>query len=99
MDLYKKQTKNELNRFIDLSEFLEKVKSSISNFENTIEKLEKELKSGGEKVQNEFDIIAGVSEHLPFPLNPQTVSVKEFLSYEKRVRLNNKVKQQANGTS
>jgi hypothetical protein len=95
--LYKNVTKNELNQFIELNEFLEKVKSSISNFENIIDKLEKELKSGGEKVQNEFEIIADLSMNLPFALNPQTVVVKEYLGYEKIAKAQNKAKQQANG--
>lgn len=97
--LYKNVTKNELNQFIELNEFLEKVKSSISNFENIIDKLEKELKYGGEKVQNEFEVLAGLSSQLPFALNPQTVVVKEYLGYEKIAKAQHKAKLQANGTS
>lgn len=97
--LYKNVTKNELNQFIELNEFLEKVKSSISNFENIIDKLEKELKYGGEKVQNEFEVLAVLSSQLPFALNPQTVVVKEYLGYEKIAKEQHKAKLQANGTS
>ena len=84
ISLYEKQTKNKLNIFISLSEFLQKVKDSISNFENQIDKLKKEVRSKStQEVANSFDVVAGVIAILQIPLDIKTLSVAEFLSYEK----------------
>jgi hypothetical protein len=84
ISLYEKQTKNKINIFIDYIDFLEKVKSSISNFENQVEKLKKEVRSKvTQEVSNSFDIIANVVAVLQIPLDIKTLSVAEFLSYEK----------------
>ncbi len=89
--LYCKQTGNKVNIFIDYLELLEKVKASITNFENNIEKLNNELrKKGEEEIINSFDIVASVASALQLPLNIQTISVAEFLSYERLAIKKNK---------
>ena len=84
INLYQKQSKNKVNIFIDYFELLDKIKSSINNFQNNIEKLFNELrKKGEEEIVNSFDIVAEVATALQLQLNIQTISVAEFLSYER----------------
>jgi thiamine kinase-like enzyme len=91
IELYQKQTKNKVNIFCEYSDFLVKIKSSIINFENTIEKLNNEVRSKGEEeIINSFDVVAGVATALQLPLNIQTISVAEFLSYERLAIKKNK---------
>ena len=82
--LYEKQTKNKLSLFSNFVEIIEKVKASINNFENQLQKLVEETNTKAEKsIINSFDIIVGVAVALQIPLNVDTISVAEFLSYEK----------------
>lgn len=82
--LYEKQTKNKLSLFSNFIEIIDKVKASINNFENQLQKLVEETNTKAEKsIINSFDIIVGVSVALQIPLNVDTISVAEFLSYEK----------------
>jgi hypothetical protein len=84
IELYEKQTKNKINKFVSLTEFLEKIKSSVGNFENNISKLEKQISSSAEKeIINGFDIITSVAVQLQMPINVNKISVAEFISYKK----------------
>jgi len=95
IDLYEKQTKNKINIFLSYFDLLEKIKSSINNFENIIQKLEKEItQKTSDEIINGFDVIANVSSNFPFQLNPQTLVVSEYISYEKLAKKNIKT----NGT-
>ena len=82
--LYEKNTKNKVNQFSSYIELCEKVKASITNITNQIEKQKDSLYSKQEKsIQNSFDIVAGVVATLQVPLDIKTISVSEFLAYEK----------------
>lgn len=84
IDLYEKNTKNKVNRFLSYLELVEKVKASISNIQNQIQKQRDNLYTKQEKnIQNSFDIVAGVVATLQVPLDIKTISVSEFLAYEK----------------
>lgn len=84
VNIYKDVNKNEVNVFDDFEDILQRVKSSIENLQNRIEKLRSEIKPKEEKViQNAFDIVAQVVAVLQVPLDIKTISVAEFLSYEK----------------
>jgi hypothetical protein len=84
VSLFDKQTKDKTNIFISLDDFYIKVKFAINNFENKVSKLKKEVRvQRVEEVVNSFDVVAGVIATLQIPLDIKTLSVAEFLSYEK----------------
>ena len=84
IELYIKQTKNELNMFSSYGEIAEKIKSSINNFENQLSKLTTETKDKATKeINNSIDIILEVAVILKMPIDVNKITVMEFLSYEK----------------
>jgi len=96
IDIYENQTKNKVNLSIGYVDLVLKVQSSISNFENNIEKLEREIKNTGEKeVVSGFDLIATVSVELGITLNFKETTVAEYASYKKLAK--QKQQAQANG--
>lgn len=84
IDLYKKQTGNEVSYFDSYTDLLSKIKASVQNFENIVDKARKELKSDEKaEVSNGFDLVASVSVSLGISLNIKEITVAEYLAYVK----------------
>lgn len=84
LELYIKQTKNKVNTKISDIDLHKKITDSITNFTNAINKLKDEVQNKGQKeIHNSFDIIAPVLAYLKLPIDIKTITVSEFLAYEK----------------
>ena len=88
-----KLNKNQINIFSDYFEIIEKVKASINNFENQVEKLNNETKTKAvDSIVNYFDVITEVAVAVRLTFDVNKISVAEFISYKKQAIKRNEQK-------